>query len=210
MAASVVVSSDHLQVGPRLGEVIETTTAGYWAESDVLHQLPPLGALVAATLPDGRRNYGIVAFGQTGGLDPSRRAIKRGSDDLTDSAIYDRHPELQHVLRTLFRVASVGYKEGPRVRHSVPPLPVPLHYSVHTCDRAEVAEFVRSPRYFSALLRHQGDIAAEDMLAAHLRWADELMDDNHGWLAEATRRVASLMKRDYDRLVIILDSVAPD
>lgn len=210
MAVSVAVSSDRIHTGSRLGEVIETTTAGYWAESDVLHQLPPLGALVASTLPDGRRNYGIVAFGQTGGLDPSRRAIKRGNDDLTDNAIYDRHPELQHVLRTLFRVASVGFKEHSRVRHSIPPLPVPLHYSVHACAPAEVAEFVMSPRYFAALLRHHGDIAAEDMLAAHLRWVDELLNDNHVWLADATRRVASLMKRDYDRLVIVLDSVDPD
>lgn len=206
----MAVSSEPAQTDFRLGEVIETTTAGYWAESYVLHELPPLGALVRTTMPDGRRNFGIVAYGQTGGLDPSRRAIKRGDEYVSDSAIYDRHPELQHILRTLFRVASVGFKERSRIRHSIPPLPVPLHYSVHICQPVEVAEFVVSPRYFAELLRHQGDIAAEDMLAAHLRWVDEILNDNHVWLTDATRRVASLMKREYDRLVIVLDSVDPD
>lgn len=204
------VSSERVVTGARIGEVIETSTTGYWAESDVLHALPPLGALVLSTLPGGRRNYGIVAFGQTGGLDPSRKAIKRGTADISDDAIYARHPELEHVLRTMFRVASVGYRDQSRVRHAIPPLPVPLHYSVYTCDVPDVREFVSTPRYFAALLRHQGDIASEDMLAAHLRWVDDILDDNHTWLADATRRVASLMKRDYDRLVVILDSIDPD
>lgn len=210
MAASVDVSSKTIRTGSRLGEVIETTSAGHWAESYILHELPPLGALVSSTLPDGQRNYGIVAFGQTGGLDPSRRAIKRGGENLSDSAIYDRHPELEHILRTLFRVAAVGYQDRSRIRHSVPPLPVPLHYTVHACDADEVSRFVPGPRYFASLLHHQGEISAEDLLAAHIRWVDEALDDNHQWLSEATRQVASLMKRDYDRLFIVLDSVDPE
>ena len=200
----MAVSSD-----TRLGEVIDTSTAGFWAESDQLHVHPPLGALVRAPLPDGSDCYGIVAFGQTGGLDPSRRAIRRGGEEMIDHAIYDRHPELEFVLRTLFRVANTGHMVGPRVRHTLPPLPVPLHFSVHTCDPDTVRAFVQSPGYFPALLRHQGELAAEDLIAAHLLWTDELLDDGHLWLAGATRRLAALMKRDYDRLVIILNSIDP-
>lgn len=205
----MAASSDAPPTVTRLGEVIETSTAGHWAESDVLHELPPLGALVTSTLPDGRQSYGIVAFGQTGGLDPGRRAIRRGGDELADDAIYHRHPELSYVLRTLFRVASVGFREGGQIRHTLPPVPVPLHYSVHRCERHEVEECVASPRYFASLLRYQGDISTEDLLAAHLRWTDEILDDGHEWLTDATRRVAALMKHDYDRLVIVLDSIDP-
>lgn len=200
----MAVSSD-----TRLGEVVETTTAGYWAESDELHTLPPLGSLVCAPLPDGSDSVGIVAFGQTGGLDPGRRAIRRGGEELMDHAIYARHPELELVLRTLFQVVAVGQVDGFRIRHSIPPIPVPLHFSVHSCDQSFVRRFVESPGYFSSLLRHQGNIAAEDLVAAHMRWVDDILDDNHTWLAGATRRVAALMKRDYDRLVVVLNSIDP-
>jgi hypothetical protein len=204
MAASVAVSSD-----TRLGEVVDTSTTGFWAESDRLHVHPPLGALVSAPLPDGSDFYGIVSYGQTGGLDPTRRAIRRGGEELTDHAIYDRHPELEFVLRTLFRVTSAGYSTGNRIRHSLPPVPVPLHFSVHTCPPESVRQFVDSPGYFPALLRHQGEIAAEELIAAHILWTDKLLDDGHRWLASATRRLASLMKRDYDRLVVILSAIDP-
>jgi hypothetical protein len=193
----------------RLGEVVETSTAGYWAESDELHALPPLGSLVSAPLSDASESIGIVAFGQTGGLDPGRRAIRRGGEELMDHAIYARHPELEFVLRTLFQVVAVGQADGPRIRHSMPPVPVSLHFSVNTCDQTFVRRFVDSPGYFSALLRHHGEIAAEELIAAHMRWVDNMLDDNHLWLTDATRRIAGLMKRDYDRLVVVLNSIDP-
>jgi hypothetical protein len=204
MVASVAALSS-----TRIGEVVETSSRGFWAESERLHDHPPLGALVKATMPDGSTNVGIVSFAQTGGLDPGRRAVRRGNDDLSDRAIYDRHPELEYVLRTLFQVSSVGQISGSVVRHGLPPTPVPLHFSVAACDAGTVRDFVARPGYFAGLLRHEGDVAAEDLLAAHLRWVDVTLDDGHVWLADATRRIASLMKRDYDRLVTILSSIEP-
>lgn len=201
----MAVSSDS-----RLGEVIETSTSEFWAESVRLNDHPPFGSLVSADMPDGSTTYGVVSFGQTGGLDPTRRAVRRGDDDLSDDAIYQRHPQLELVLRTTFRVTSVGYSTGDRVRHILPPSPVPLHYSVVACDRATVAEFTRLPAYFPALLRNHGDIAGEDLVAAHLIWTDRLLNDNHTWLSMAVRQIASLLKRDYDRLSVILNSVDPD
>ena len=160
-------------------------------------------------MPDGSANVGIVSFAQTGGLDPGRRAVRRGNDDLFDHAIYDRHPELEYVLRTLFQVTSVGQLDGSTVRHGLPPLPVPLHFSVTGCDAGTVQLFVRQPGYFAGLLRHEGDVAADDLVAAHLRWIDQTLNDGHVWLADATRRIAALMKRDYDRLAVILNSIEP-
>lgn len=195
----------------RLGEVIETNTTGFLAESDQLHQLPDLGALVCVGGLDAERAYyGIVAHGATGGLDTSRKAVRRGDDHLSDAAIYDRHPELELVLRTVFSVAVIGYRDGISYRHALPALPVPLHYSVHACDRATVAAFCANPRYLAALLNYHGELMPEQLLAAHLRWADTTLDDGHAWLMDATRRLARLMKRDYDRLTMILEAVAPD
>lgn len=210
MAASVTVSSD-VTATSRLGEVIETSTTGFLAESDQLHHLPELGALVCVGGLDYTRSYfGVVSFGATGGLDASRKAVRRGSDSLADSAIYDRHPELELVLRTVFSVAVIGFQEGGSYRHVIPALPVPLHYSVRGCNRETVATFCANPRYLSSLLNVHGEILPEQLVAAHLRWVDTQLNDEHIWLADATRRLARLMKRDYDRLATILEAVAPD
>ncbi|HEX5164512.1 MAG TPA: hypothetical protein VFV93_03880, partial [Thermomicrobiales bacterium] len=195
----------------RLGEVIETNTTGFAAESDQLHRLPELGALVCVGgLEETRSYYGVVSFGETGGLDTSRKAVRRGGDHLQDEAIYDRHPELDMVLRTIFEVAVIGYGDGPGYRHTLPALPVPLHYSVHGCDRTTTAAFTANPRDLASLLSFHGEIMPEQLLAAHLRWVDRQLNDDQAWLADATRRLARLMKRDYDRLSMILEAVAPD
>lgn len=210
MAASVAVSSSAI-AGGRLGEVIETSTTGFLAESDHLHQLPELGALVRVGGLDQTLAYvGVVSHGATGGLDTSRKAVRRGRDGVADAGIYDRHPELELVLRTVFSVEVIGYRDRANVRHVLASLPVPLHYSVHSCDLATVSSFCDSPRYLASLLNFHGEIMPEQLIAAHFRWVDGRLGDNHVWLADATRRLARLMKRDYDRLSTILAAVAPD
>lgn len=210
MAASVAVSSNIIRRS-RLGEVVETNTTGFLAESDELHRLPELGSLVCVGGLDNTLSYfGVVSHGATGGLDASRKAVRRGGDHLSDAAIYDRHPELEFVLRTVFSVAVVGYSDGSSVRHTLPALPVPLHYSVQGCDRTTLERFCANPRYLPTLLGFHGEIMPEQLLAAHFRWVDASLDDNHAWLIEATRRLARHMKRDYDRLATILEAVAPD
>jgi hypothetical protein len=191
--------------------VIETSTVAFEAESDQLHVLPELGALVRVGSRDDRLScFGVVAFGSTGGLDASRHAVRRGGDDLADEAIYARHPELELILRTVFQVALVGYRDGDIYRHALPALPAPLHYSVFACNIAEIDAFCRQPRYLGSLLNYRGDVSPEQLVAAHLRWVDVRLNDRQEWLLAATRRLAHLMKRDYDGLVSILELVAPD
>lgn len=210
MAASVVASSSRQPVEQRLGEVVETGTTGYWAESDQLHELPELGALVSVRgTGSTTRIFGVVTYGETSGLDPGRRAVRRGDLRTTDGAVYARHPELEFVLRTLFHVAAVGYDRQGRIHHVLPPIPAPLHYSVHPCGLDDIERFCTQPEYFSALLAHTGTTPAEHVVAGHLIWIDRLHADNHQWLASATRCLARLMKRDYDRLSVILRAVDP-
>lgn len=194
----------------RLGEVVETSTTAFVAEAEHLHQLPPLGSLVRV---NGRREgdalYAVVAFGETAGLDAGRKAVKRGNHDIADDRVYDEHPELEYVLRTLFTCAAVGQREGAAVRHALPGLPAPLHYNVHACLPQETRDFCAQPRYLATLLHYQGAVAAEQLIASHLRWADRQLNDGHVWLTDATRRLARLMKRDYDRLALILEAIDP-
>ena len=194
----------------RIGEVIETSTVGFWAESTALHELPPLGSLVSVALPDGDTLYGVVAFGQTAGVDAGRRAVRRGSEEVFDGAIYERHPELTRILRTTFRAVIVGYAGRDGVpRHHLPPCPPPLHYSVARCERAAVHAFTAAPRYLSILAVSEGEVAPEQLLAAHIRCVHDDRGRDDLWLADAGRQVARLLKRDYDRLLTVLEAIDP-
>lgn len=194
----------------RIGEVIETSTVGFWAESATLHDLPPLGALVQVAVPGGDTLYGVVAFGQTAGVDAGRRAVRRGSETVFDGAIYEQHPELNRILRTTFRAVTVGYVGADaRPRHHLPPCPPPLHYSVSRCDRATVARFTDEPRYFAILAASEGEVAPEQLLAAHIRAVYADRGHDQAWLEGAGRQVARLLKRDYDRLLTVLEAIDP-
>ena len=194
----------------RIGEIIETSTVGFWAESSALHDLPPLGALVTVEVPDVGTLFGIVAFGQTAGIDEGRKAVRRGNDEVFDGAIYDRHPELTRILRTTFRVVTVGYAGADgRPRHHLPPAPPPLHYSVSRCDRATVARFTDEPRYFAIVAASEGEVAPEQLLAAHIRAVYADRGHDQVWLEGAGRQVARLLKRDYDRLLTVLEAIDP-
>lgn len=194
----------------RIGEVIETNTGGFWAESTALHELPPLGSLVTVTLPSGETIFGVVAFGQTAGLDSGRQAVLRGTAEIVDEGIYAHHPELAMILRTTFRAITVGYRDaGGTMRHYLSPCPPPLHYSVARCTAGEVRAFVTRPRYFAMLLAAETDVPAEQVLAAHIRTTYQLLDNDAGWLASTSQQVARLLKRDYDRLVTVLEAIDP-
>src|SRR5437763_5118267 len=194
----------------RIGEVIETSTVGFWAESTALHDVPPLGSLVAVALEGGETLYGVVAFGQTAGIDAGRRAVRRGNDEVFDGAIYKEHPELSRILRTTFRAATVGYvgADG-QPKHHLPPCPPPLHYSVLRCEPAAVRAFTEAPRYFAILAADAGEVPPEQLLAAHIRCVYDDRGRDADWLAEAGREVARLLKRDYDRLLAVLEAIDP-
>ena len=71
----------------RCGEIIATNTSSFVAESFTLHQPPPLGSLVEVQPSDGQATYAVVSFGNTGGLDPGRRVVRRSTEDTFDLSL---------------------------------------------------------------------------------------------------------------------------
>jgi hypothetical protein len=193
----------------RIGEIIETSSTTLIAESETLNQAPPLGSLCQTTLDDGRVLYAVVAFGRTGGLDPSRRAVKRGNEAVSDAAIYQHHPELTRILRTEFTAALVGWSERHRIWQRLPSQPPPLHYSLHSCEHATIVQFSEKLDYLRLLLNTQGELPADQLLAANVREMYRARGNDHTWLDRAGKAVASLLKNDYERLMNVLLAIEP-
>ena len=92
---------------PRLGEVVETSTTGFWTQCYRLYESPPLGALVRTGGPYPA--YAVVYHVSTQGIDTSRRPVARGADEASEEDVYLSNPQLSQLLRTDFQAIVVGH-----------------------------------------------------------------------------------------------------
>jgi hypothetical protein len=193
---------------PRVGEVIEASTASFTAQAYQTNEAPPFGSFV--WVEDGtRRIVGAVCHAVTGPLDAGRRLVARGHDGLTRDEIFREHPELPLLLRTVFTVRVLGSVEDGVVLHRVPPRPAPLHEPVRTCGMADIAAFTRNPAYLATLLSPGPEVPAEELAAAVVRHAAQAHGDQRGYLVAAGRELARLMGGDPARLMSVLTRMAP-
>lgn len=202
----------------RIGEIIETMSTGFVAESFELNQPPALGSLVVVRLPDtdpaglspsGQSLYAVVTYGQTVGLDPSRRAVRQSTETVFDEAIYREHPELRHTLRTEFGAALVGFSAEGRIRQHLPSQPPPLHFSVHQAPVEEVRRFTEHLQYLRLLWMSSGEVSPPQVLAANVREVFHQRGDDRMWLDRAAREIATLFKNDHETLLTVLYAIDP-
>ena len=189
---------------PRLiGEIVESATTEFLAQTVELDVAPPFGAFVEVAGDDHLTIYGVVAHVQTAGIDPGSRAIMRGHGDVRDERIYQENPDLPLVLRTTFRALVVGFGEGQRHYQFLPPRPPRLHYSVFTCPPETIRTLASSLDYLQALL-NAVEVPVDELLAANLRYTAAHFRDSAAFLNLAGRELAQLLRADYSRLTSIL------
>ena len=198
-----------------IGEIIETTSTAFVAESFELNSSPPLGSLVVVHVSSETGTstdidlYAVVIYGQTIGLDPSRRAVRRSTDKVFDAEIYVQHPQLEHTLRTEFGAALVGFVADSVVRQHLPSQPPPLHYSVHTAPAEKVRRFTNSLHYLRLLLVPHGEVPPTQVLAANVREVYQQRGADRLWLDAAAREIATLLQSDHQALLTVLYSIDP-
>jgi len=205
MRANVDDSSER----QRFGEVIETSSARIWVECDELNALPPLGSLMQAESESGVMIFAVVSYSETTGIDATRRAVRRGSNDIRDADVYRQHPELNRVLRSTFEAVPIAFERDARIVYVVPPVPPPLHYSVELVAAAQTARLTDRFDYFTTLARYQGEVAAEQIVIAHVRAVFDARDSDREWLDRAAGEISRLYANEYDRLLPILEAIDP-
>ena len=195
----------------RIGEIIETQSTGFVAESFELNRPPALGSLVVVRVPaepaSARDLYAVVTYGQTVGLDPSRHAFRRSTDTVFDQDIYREHPELNHTLHTEFGAALVGFCADGRVQQHLPAQPPPLHFSVQAASDEEVRRFTDRLLYLRLLLTPYGEVSPLQILAANVREVYQRRD--RAWLDAAAKEIATLLENDHEALLTVLYAVDP-
>jgi hypothetical protein len=194
----------------KIGEIIETATTGFVAESEELNRPPALGSLVKVQVGGADYAYGVVSYGTTTSPEPGRRAVRRSTEEVFDEAIYDEHPQLRRILHTEFNAILVGWVQGGIIHQHLPPHPPPLHHSVYQCAPEEVKAFSQWLYYLRLLLSSRAGVSAEQLVAAHVRETYRQRGGDAEWLERTARELASLLKHDYERLMTILYAIEPD
>ncbi len=198
-----------------IGEIIETMSTAFIAESFELNQPPALGSFVVVHLPvvSGTPHvelYAVVTYGRTLGMDPSRRPVRQSTSTVFDQAIYERQPQLKHTLRTEFGAALVGWNADGRIRQNLPSRPPPLHFSVHLANPDQVRQFTDTLQYLRLLLQTSAEVSPFQVVAANVRDVFEQRGQDHGWLQQAAREVAILLRSDHEALLNVLNAIDPE
>lgn len=183
----------------KIGEVIESATAGFTAQCYQLHGPPPFGGLVMVSEGD-IDIYAAVADAATTSIEPGRRPVARGGEDEGD--VFRANPQLEKLLRTEVRAVVVGHKDGGDIKQYLPPRPARIHSFVYMCQPEETAGFTRSLDYLSMLV-NAGE-RADELVAASLRHAAAAHGEPRDFLVAAGRELASLLADDTQRLNSIL------
>jgi hypothetical protein len=199
----------------RVGEVIEACTMDFIAQSYELYCLPPLGSLVKTrreTQQESRMDlYGVVYNALTSGVEPGRRPIARGKDELNEEEIYRSSPQLLKLLRSEFKVLVIGYSHNDKVFQYLPPGPARLHSFVHLCTADEVKQFSRSFDFLNIMLKARLEIPVEELVAACLRHIGRIYGvEQHAFLVSAGKELATLLCDNYGQLKVILKGLKND
>ncbi len=119
-------------------------------------------------------------------------------------------PEVMHdnrerrIVPVEMSVLAVGYEQGGKISHLLPPRP-PLSLDViYLCSDAELAKFTGAGRfgYFRHILQAK-DIPIGELLAAHILDVKN-KTKNGKWVEQATQELITLLRDDYPTLMSVL------
>ena len=198
--------------GQRAGEVVEACTTGFVAQCYELYQSPPLGGLVKTRGSSANEDiFGVVYNVVTTGIEPGRRPIARGKDELNEEEIYRASPQLLKLLKSEFNVLVVGYRHEDAVFQYLPPKPARIHSFVYLCTSEEIKGFSRSFDFLKILLKARLDIPVEELIGASLREIARVYDEGRrAYLVSAGKELATLLCDDYGQLKTILKGLKFD
>ena len=194
------------ELSDRVGEVIAASTTDFVAQCYELYQSPPLGSLVK-TRDESVELYGIVYNATTTSLEPGRRPIARGKDEVAEEEVYRTSPQLLKLLRSEFSALVVGHRQGDKLYHYLPPKPARIHGFVYLCPLEEVKEFSQSFDFLNILVNTRLPVSVDEIVAASLRQMSQAYEDRHAFLVAAGKELAILLSGQFNQLKAILGRI---
>lgn len=197
------ITNDSIQIG----RLLRAGTSGFVVGCKVSQlESPAFGGLVRAALGEDYQIYGLIHDIHIDDDGLVRQLVT--AEGIDENVIADNR--LNRNVPLEMSVLSVGYKQGGRIYHLLPPRP-PLSLDViYLCSPEELCEFTSAGRfgYFRHLLR-QADLPVSELLAAHLQQASKAhaaVGDGE-WINSATQELITLLRDDYSTLMSVLSAL---
>ena len=190
--------------GIEIGRLLRSGTTGFVVGCKVQQiGAPSFGAMVQVPLEAGYQVYGLIYDIHIDDDGLVRQLIT--AENISEEVLRDNREN--RTVPVEIGVLALGYEEGGRISHLLPPRP-PLSLDVITlCTPEEVVRFTEAGRlgYLRHILRDP-KLPTDELLAAHLRQsraAHEAAGDRD-WFAGAVQEVIELLKDDRQRLMGVL------
>jgi hypothetical protein len=191
-----------------IGRLLRSGTTGFVVGCKV-NQLnaPSFGAMVRVPLEAQYQVYGVIydIYIEDDGL--VRQLIT--AQDVPEEVLKDNRENRNVPVE--IGVLALGYEQGGRIFHLLPPRPPLSLDAIFLCSPGEVAHFTGEGRfgYFRHILRDR-DKPIEELLAAHLYQARAAQVDagNEAWYQMAVGELITLMRDDYQGLIKTLSAVS--
>ena len=191
----------------QIGHLLHSSTSQFVAGCSVSQlEAPAFGALVRAPLDQDYCVYGLIYDIHIDDDGLVRQLVTAGN--ISPEVMHDNRE--RRIVPVEMSVLTVGYEQGGRIFHLLPPRP-PLSLDVIClCTPEEVRQFTSSGRfgYFRHVLR-AADLPVGELLAAHIQQAGAMQAEagNPEWRNAATQELITLLRDDYAMLMSVLGSL---
>jgi len=188
----------------QIGHLLHSSTSQFVAGCSVSQlEAPAFGALVRAPLDQDYCVYGLIYDIHIDDDGLVRQLVTAGN--ISPEVMHDNRE--RRIVPVEMSVLTVGYEQGGRIFHLLPPRP-PLSLDViYLCSTNELARFTGTGRfgYFRHILQAK-DIPVGEVLAAHILDVKR-KTQNGAWVEAASQELITLLRDDYPTLMSVLGAL---
>ena len=169
------------------------------------NEIPAFGSMLRIPMGAGQPEiYGVVTD-ITLEEDGFLRQIA-GSADIAEEVIRDAQENRN--VPIVIRMAFIGYMEGDRVLHLLPPRPPATLTEIYPCSPREICEFTRKFGYLR-LLMDVNHLPAGELLAVHLQNTAKahVQQGDPGWAQRAVEEIMDLLGSDPAGLIAVMGAI---
>jgi hypothetical protein len=188
----------------QIGQLLRSGTTVFTAGCSVSQlQAPSFGALVCAPLSEDYKVYGLIYDIHIDDDGLVRQLVTAGQVDPATMA----DSRVNRIVPVEMSVLAVGYEQGGKISHLLPPRPPLSLDALYLCSNTELVRFtgVGHFGYFRHILQAK-DFPISGLLAAHILEVKS-KTTNGVWVEAATHELITLLRDDYPMLMAVLGAL---
>jgi hypothetical protein len=185
-----------------IGEVIESSTSRFTAQSCELNQAPGFGTFVKTG--NGSVAYGLVFDIRTQSADANRKPTAYG---LTEEELRREQPQIFELLRTEFDAVIVGHAGDSGPMQILPSQPPGIHSFCFPCNEREVKSLTTNGDYVRTILGGS-QLPSDDLIIVSVRNAWAVRGFDTAYLVTLGKELSRLIRDDYERLSSLIRRIS--